>query len=727
MLVGRSGAFNETLVKFNRSQRRWPRAALALVLTVASGTAAAGPSPERNPAYTGPRGSEQPVSRLLVQLADAEVLAASSVADADSAVPSQAEAVAAATRMRRRLEDVARRRDIPARGFRQIAPRLGLIELEQPLDGDALAETLRRLESDASVAAVEIDRPKYRHLQSNDPFAGAQWYLADLQPAALRTQAAWDLTTGSSGVVVAVIDTGVLYEHPDLRRASSAGRLLPGYDFVSADPDGRHLRANDGDGYDADPSDPGDWVSASDRTQSVFRGCATGASSWHGTRVSGLIAALTDNAVGVAGMTWKTWILPVRVLGKCSGYDSDILAAMRWAGGLPVDGVPANPYPAQIINMSLGSGEECRSPYAQVIDELAARGVLVVASAGNEGGPVATPASCPGVVAVAGVRHAGTKVGYSSLGREVTLAAPAGNCVNVGANQPCLYSIDTTSNAGTTTPGTHVYTDQIDFNVGTSFSAPLAAGVAALMRGSHNRLPPSLLLARLQESSRPFPASSDPTVPTCHVPTGSTDVQVAECVCTSETCGAGLLDADAAVRNALRPVAAPRASGAIAAGQVVVLDGAASVAACGRSVVRYAWTIVSGTGAIADADRMTASITAPAAGSTVVRLIVEDDRGASDSAELEITPDSAIAYSAAPLPGTSCPTDISIAQVPGDGAGTGGGTGAGGGTGGSGGGSNAGSGNGGGGSIDPNWIVLLLVATRRLRARARESTRGSIG
>ncbi len=654
-----------------------------------------------------------------MQLADTVLEAAASAAGTDAALPSQAETLAAASRMRRTLEDVAQRRGIPARGFRQIAPRLGLIELEQPLAGDALAETVQRLASDRSIEAVEVDRPKYRHLQSNDPFAGGQWYLAGMQPAALRTHAAWDLTTGSSGIVVAVIDTGVLYEHPDLKRASSAGRLLPGYDFVSADPDGRHLRANDGDGYDADPSDPGDWVSESDRSQSVFRGCDTGASSWHGTRVSGLIAALTDNAVGVAGMTWKTWILPVRVLGKCSGYDSDILAAMRWAGGLPVDGVPPNPYPAQVINMSLGSGDTCSSPYQQVIAELAARGVLVVASAGNEGGPVATPASCPGVVAVAGVRHAGTKVGYSSLGREVTIAAPAGNCVNVGPNQPCLFSIDTTSNAGTTTPGSHVYTDQVDFNVGTSFSAPLAAGVAALMRGSHNRLPPSALLARLQESSRPFPASSDSTVPICHVPSGSFDVQASECVCTSDTCGAGLLDAEAAVRSALRPVAAPRASGMIAAGQMVVLDGTASVAACGRSVVRYAWTIVSGTGAIADADRATASMTAPAAGSTVVRLTVEDDRGASDGAELEITPDSAVAASAAPLPGPSCPTDISIAQDPGDAGGGSGGTGTGGGGGGGGGGrapAPATGGGGGGGGIDPNWILLLLVATMRLRA-----------
>jgi serine protease len=224
----------------------------------------------------------------------------------------------------------------------------------------------------------------------------------------------------------------------------------------------------------------------------------------------------------------------------------------------------------------------------------------------------------------------------------------------------------------------------------------------------------------LQAGSRPFPASSDPTVPICRVPSGSFDVQATECVCTTETCGAGLLDADAAVRNALRPAAAPRASGTLVSGQTVVLDGAGSVAACGRSIVRHAWTIVSGTGAIADADRAMASITAPAEGSTVVRLTVEDDRGDFDSAELEITPDSSIAHFAAPLPGTTCPADISIAQVPDDGgAGGGGSTGGGGGP--VGGGPQPGSGGGGGGGgggVDPGWLLFVLLAIARRRASA---------
>src|SRR5262249_17403858 len=161
--------------------------------------------------------------------------------------------------------------------------------------------------------------------------------------SAVNAIGAWDRETGSTGVVVAVLDTGILYDHPDLGRSDHGGRLLPGYDFVSG-----VAQANDGDGRDADPSDPGDWVSASAKSNAAFPGCATSTSSWHGTRVAGMIGALPNNGVGVAGLTWNTWVQPVRVLGKCGGIDSDILAGMRWAGGLHVDGITDNPTPARV-------------------------------------------------------------------------------------------------------------------------------------------------------------------------------------------------------------------------------------------------------------------------------------------------------------------------------------------------------------------------------------------
>ena len=224
--------------------------------------------------------------------------------------------------------------------------------------------------------------------------------------------------------------------------------MLPGYDFI-ANVGGRERRRRPRRGRDR----CGRLGDASrNRTQGQFRDCDVTNSSWHGTRVAGIIGALTNNSEGIAGSTWSPWILPVRALGKCGGFDSDILEAMAWAGGLHVNGVPDNPYPAKIENLSLGARRPLQRGLRQHHRrQLAARGVLVVASAGNEGGPVASPANCAGVAAVTGLRHVGTKVGFASLGPQVAVGAPGGNCVNVTGG-PCLFSIDTTYNPGTTTP-----------------------------------------------------------------------------------------------------------------------------------------------------------------------------------------------------------------------------------------------------------------------------------
>ena len=163
-------------------------------------------------------------------------------------------------------------------------------------------------------------------------------------------------------------------------------------------------------------------------------------SSWHGTRVSSLIAALTNNAEGVAGTGWNTLILPVRVLGKCGGTDSDIIAGMRWAAGIPVPGAPINPTPARILNLSLGGSGACSAAYQAAVNEITARGVLVVVSVGNEGGAVASPANCAGVLGVAGIRHAGTKVGFSNLGPGTGIGAPGGNCVNPRRSRPAILA-----------------------------------------------------------------------------------------------------------------------------------------------------------------------------------------------------------------------------------------------------------------------------------------------
>ena len=424
-----------------------------------------------------------------------------------------------------------------------------------PVPGETLASTLARLRADASVEYAEPDQRRYPHALPNDPLYVNQWYEQNVQPAAIDATTAWDTTTGRSDIVIADLDTDIRFDHPDLG-AVPGNRLLPGYDFIS-DP----LVATDGDGRDPDASDPGDWVTAADTATPTLSGCTVANSSWHGTRTAGILGAITNNSTGIAGVTWQTMILPVRVLGKCGGLDSDILHAMRWAAGLQVAGVPNNPHPAQIINMSLGAVGACSAAQQTVIDEVVAKGVLVVVSAGNGSGPVDSPANCNGVAGVGGLRHTGTKVDFSSLGPEVALSAPAGNCVNTtGA---CLFTIDTTVNNGTTTPGTNGYTDQFNPNLGTSFSAPMVSAIAALMTSVNSNLRAPQLIARLKEGAKAFPA--DPTVPSCHVPASSSDLQ-AECNCTTQTCGAGMTNAPGAVMAALRPITAVMVPVAVAAG-----------------------------------------------------------------------------------------------------------------------------------------------------------------
>jgi serine protease len=196
--------------------------------------------------------------------------------------------------------------------------------------------------------------------------------------------------------------------------------------------------------------------------------------------------------------------------------------------------------------------------------------VLVVAAAGNDGAAVAEPANCHGVVAVAALRHIGTKVAFSNLGPEVTISAPGGNCVD--SNPPCLYSIVTTNNTGTESPASGagmIYVDGNQASVtysgqtfagggvfGTSFSAPMAAGVIALMLNVKPSLTAAQVISILQSSSRPFPATPSGVV-SCTDPSATTTPGGIECGCTTSTCGAGMLDAYRAVLAARNFSASP--------------------------------------------------------------------------------------------------------------------------------------------------------------------------
>ncbi len=347
----------------------------------------------------------------------------------------------------------------------------------------------------------------------DDPGFALQWHY-QYEPGVkegANLPAAWDITTGSPDVVVAVLDTGI---RP---HAEFTGRVLPGYDFISSpfnanddDPPG-----NQGSNRDADPSDPGDWNGA---TQ-----CDLFArdSSWHGTHVAGTIAAASNNGADVAGVNWQARILPVRVLGRCGGFLSDVAPAIAWAAGLSVDDVPPNPNPAHVINMSLGASGACgpSSLMQLAIHAAVAAGTVVVASAGNEmsNADFSTPAGCDGVITVAAGDRLGDLATYSNYGPSVELTAPGGE----GFPLPTA-GVLSTSNAGKKGPAD----DALTYMHGTSMAAPHVAGVAALLMGLDPTLTPAQVTDLLVSTTRDFPD---------------------EAYCNTALCGSGLLDAYRAV------------------------------------------------------------------------------------------------------------------------------------------------------------------------------------
>ena len=568
---------------------------------------------------------------------------------------------ATASALERRADALGSRHGLRLRAGAALGERVQVVHGEAGSDGRALAA---RLAQDADVEYAEVDRRMRRVLVPNDarfasvaatgssggPAVG-QWYLrapAGAVASSIDAVSAWDTSTGSASIVVAVLDTGVRTDHPDL-----AGKLLPGYDMVDD-----VAISNDGNGRDSDASDPGDWLTQAeidadalahpnplDRT---FEGCEASSSSWHGTQVSGIVGAATDNGVGMAGAGWNVRVLPVRVLGKCFGYTSDIVTGIRWAAGINVPGLPRNPNPARVINLSLGSSGPCSTEERDAIADANAAGAVVVVAAGNTAGLAAnSPANCPGAIGVAALRHVGTKVGFSDVGPELSIAAPGGNCVNLtGA---CLYPILTTIDSGTTAPVLSTYTDSFNASVGTSFSSPLVAATAALMLSVQPALTPAGVRGALQASARPFPSSGvvgDPNpIVACRAPTTTEQL---ECYCTKSTCGAGMLDTGAAVRAATGiRVVIDFSPAAPVAGQAVTLSGAASTVAPGRSIAGWQWSLVDpGTtgSTLVDATDATATLQPTAAGTATVRLVVTDDRGASVALQ------QGVVVAAAPVP-----------------------------------------------------------------------------
>lgn len=553
--------------------------------------------------------------------------------------------------LQRRIDELAVRQAQRLSLARSVSDRTHALWLERPLRGRDLQRLLQRLAADPAIDYAVVDRRRYRAAIPDDPLFNqtpetGQWWLTTPNStfvSAIDGPRAWDLTVGDPGIVVAVLDTGALFGHPDVGRVEDGGKFLRGYDFVGGvgSVDGIRV-ANDGDGRDPDPSDPGDWVSAADQRDPLFSDCDVSDSSWHGIHIAGIIGARSNNGIGVAGIGWNTPVLPVRVLGKCFGFDSDILAGMRWAGGLSVPGVPANTTAARVLNVSLGSLGECTTPYRSVVDELRARNVLVVAAAGNDGErAVASPGNCPGVVSVTALRHVGTKVGFANYGPGITIAAPGGNCVNVGVGQPCLYPIISADNDGSRGPGNMIYGGKL----GTSFSTPMVAGVAALMLSRDPRLTNDDLIERLRLTSRVFPAA-DPALFSCDDPDFKPNADGdlpndGQCNCTATSCGDGMLDAGRAVLAATNAVAVVFGPSSGATGQSVRFDGSASLPAPRQRITSYRWSVLDGpAGGGFSSSTSAASLFNGPAGQYTLRLAVSDSAGTSDSYDfvLELSP-----------------------------------------------------------------------------------------
>lgn len=555
----------------------------------------------------------------------------------------------AAQRSRERTQALAKSVGLPVRSVGE-AGRAALIRLNRPMQGSELDDAMRRLRLHPDVAWVEPDVLERKQLVPDDQEWAYQWHLFSnaVYPAAINMTAAWDRVTGlGSSPVVAVVDTGVASPpnladpHPEL-----AGRLLPGYDFV------RELwMANDGGGRDADPSDPGDWLTFAETntpgTIYYMNRCGWDdngppsseiPSSWHGTFIAGQIAANSDNGSGIAGIHWGAKVLPVRVAGKCGALVSDLLDGLRWAAGLPVNGVPLNNNPARIINLSFGGSRSCseaESPaYRATVSELVANGVLLVVAAGNNATSLRRPADCPGVMAVAAVRHDGLKTDYSSYGPNVAVAAPGGSGPRNTADDPYdpIWSLD---NQGVRGPGANITGGKL----GTSFSAPMAAGVAGLMLTINPDLSPVDLIQRMQAGAKQFPLVHGYGYCNPNLLTNGL------CNCTTNTCGAGMLDADEALRLAYGPAVIIQPIGNVQPSATITLDGSQSKSIGGRNIDTFNWTFVSGPSPviIPDPDKATTSLRLPdTPGSWVFKLTVVDDAGGSGSGTITVVASSPV-------------------------------------------------------------------------------------
>ncbi|WP_368266671.1 S8 family peptidase [Corynebacterium ulcerans] len=415
------------------------------------------------------------------------------------------------------LDKIVKEFSSDASFVRQMFDGSYVVELDPPVPAERIPSLRGALESKAEIAYADIDRVQYSTSLAapNDEHYKFQWHLFDQFGA--NVDKAWASGADGAETVIAVVDSGIT-SHADLN-----DKVLPGYDMIS-DP----KISQDRDGRDNDPTDMGDWTYQGDCGPNSR---ATN-SSWHGTHVAGIAAAITDNHEGVAGVAPGAKILPVRALGRCGGYTSDIADAIVWAAGEDVPGTPHNDNPADVINLSLGGRSRCMPIYQNAIDRALSRGATIAVAAGNEDQSTdnVQPASCDGVITVGATGPEGHRSTYSNFGRHVDVGAPGGNMYPAFSNHNPGGGILSTVNRGLRSAEASGYS----YMEGTSMATPVVAGVIALMKAADSTISPDEIERILRDTARRYTAEPGP---------GQRK--------TAHGMGAGLVDAHAAVCSVL--------------------------------------------------------------------------------------------------------------------------------------------------------------------------------
>lgn len=313
--------------------------------------------------------------------------------------------------------------------------------------GTSIEQAKKTIQALPEIEYAEENKKVSAFAVPNDPLYSQQWGYAKIQ-----AELAWNITKGSSQIIVAVLDTGIDYRHVDIPQNVLLGPSYPYPDDVPMDYNG------------------------------------------HGTHVAGTIGALTNNSQGVTGINWNVRLMAVQVLDDFGGgYNSDIIQGIQYAAD---NG-------ARVINMSLGGAGVCSSSWQDAINYARSKGTTIVVAAGNSNQDAGdfTPASCPGVISVGATGPNDEKASYSNYGSVVDIAAPGGNRPS---GTSCL-----SSNCILSTWATYAHPTAYYYSIsGTSMASPHVSGVAALLLSLNPNLTPDQIENIIKTTGDPISDTS---------------------------------------------------------------------------------------------------------------------------------------------------------------------------------------------------------------------------